>query len=136
MNKKVVIARVAFVEKCSCGIHGHIAFPDGSYSYEFFSRDEGLEEIAECLQDGLMEEDEAGVLREEIKKWKFIDDLILPEVHRVMNILSESNHPPEATERIIAAIYDVADQAADRYLSEENMLPTEENTQEEKRVLH
>ena len=136
MNKKMIIARVAFIEKCSCGLHGHIVFSDENYSYEFFSCDEGLEEVAESLQDGLIEEDEAKVLREEINKWKFFDDLIFPEVHKIMNALSESNHSTEAIERIIIAIYDLAEQVTDQYLPKENNFSTEEDVQGDRRTYH
>lgn len=137
MNKKVVIERVAFIEKCGCGLHGHIKFPDGSCSLEFYTRTDGLEILKEGLRNGLMEEDEADVLAREIKdkEWEFFDDILLPQLRAIINTLQATRHPPAVIEQILTMIFDIGDQLFDEYFPEDMAFGAEKNTREDRRVL-
>lgn len=138
MKKKVVIERVAFIEKCGCRLHGHIKFPDGSYSVEFYTRVDGLGIVRESLRSGLMKEDEAGVLEGEIKnkEWEFFDDKLLPQLRTVINTLQATKHPPAVIEQILTMIYDIGDQLFNDYFPEDFVFDSEENAREDRRVLN
>lgn len=121
MNKKVTNERKVFIEMCSCcGLHGHIRFPGGNISYEFYSQDEGVEVIEENLCENSITKDEADLLSSEVVKITFLENQMLPQLEDMINKLKTTEHPPEVVEEIIAVLYDILDQIYTRHCGENN----------------
>ena len=128
MNNKVAAECEVFIEMCSCGLHGHIRFPSGNISYEFYSQDEGVEVIEENLCENTVTKDEAEFLCSEVVKITFLENQMLPQFSNMMNNLKATEHPPEVIEEIIAVLYDIVDQIYDQHYGENN--PETEKTPE------
>lgn len=107
--------RVAFFEMCDCGLHGHITFPDGSLSQEFFSQEEAVEVIGVSLREGHLKEDEKRFLSSEVGKLEFLSDRIFSSLDKALHILIETGHPQEAINKIVSILHGIADDLYEKY---------------------
>jgi len=126
VNAKFIIQRVAFAERCNCGLHGHIKYPDGSQSLEFSSYDDGIQII----------EDNAMVLREEIAGWTLFKDRVLLFLRNMMNSLIAEGQPPEMIDKYLEELDRYVSVIFEEYFPEDGVVYFDETSEEEKRTLH
>ncbi len=136
MNAKPIIQRGAFAERSQSGLHGHIKYPDGSQSCEFFSYDEGVEILEEAIREKNIVEDEAIVLREEIAGWTLFKDRVLLFLRNIMNSLVAEEQPPEIIDKSLEELDRDVNIVFGEYFPEDGMIYFEEDSEEEKRTLH
>lgn len=126
MNKKLVIERVAFVEKCSfCESHAHIRYSDGSTSGEFFSRVDGHKVVSEASRCGLIAADNAKELHREIDEFQFIENISILKLGTMMKRVME--HSEEIYQILIQKI----DEARNETVGCTQLLPGEAPLEEE-----
>lgn len=136
MNKQAIIQRVAFAELCSCGLHGHIKYPDDTQSYEFLSYDEGVQIITEAIRQKKIMEDEAMVIREEIAGWALFKDRLLSFIRNMMNGLVIEGQPPEMIDKFLEELDRNVSVVFEEYFPDGDMVYIEEISEEKERTLH
>ena len=136
MGKQTIIQRVAFAERCNCGLHGHIKYHDGSQSLEFSSYDDGVQILEEAVRQKKIMEDNAMVLREEIAGWTLFKDRILLFLRNMMNSLVAEGQPPEIIDKFLEELDRYVNIVFGEYFPEDGVIYFDEISEEEKRTLH
>ncbi len=136
MNEKTAIQRVALAERCQSGLHGHIKYPDGSQSCEFFSYDEGVEILEEAIREKKIMEDDAMVLREEIAGWTLFKERILSFLRNMMNSLVAEEQPPEVIDKSLEELDRYVNIVFGEYFPEDGVIYFDETSEEKERTLH
>lgn len=136
MNAKPATQRLAVVERSQSGLHGHIKYPDGSQSCEFFSYDEGVEILEEAIRKKKIMEDNAMVLREEIAGWTLFKDRVLSFLRNTMNSLVDEEQPPEIIDKSLEELDEYVSMIFEEYFPKDGVTYFDEISEEERRTLH
>ncbi|MDO8572229.1 MAG: hypothetical protein Q7S11_00495 [bacterium] len=136
MNTKLIIQRVAFAERCNCGLHGHINYPDGSQSLEFSSYDDGIQILEEAVQQKKIMEDNAMMLREEIAGWMLFKDRVLSFLRNMLSSIVAEGQPPEMIDKFLEELDRYVSIVFEEYFPENGVIYFDETSEKEKHTLH
>jgi len=126
MSERKIIEHVAFAERCGCGLHGHVKYPDGSQSLEFLSYDDGVQIIDEAVRLKKIIEDNAMILREEIAGWTLFKDRVLSFLRNMMNNLVIEGQPPEIIDKFLEELDQYVSMIFEEYFPKDGVIYSEE----------